>query len=51
MVAYTTRNLYADLLARVRVLAAVDNTTMEDTMNYLLEKGLDAEGVERAEPA
>jgi hypothetical protein len=45
--AYTSRNLYVDLLDRVRVLAAVDKTTMEDAMNYLLERGLEADQAER----
>jgi len=46
--AYTSRNMYTDLLDRIRVLAAVDQTTMEDTLNYLVEKGLEAEARERS---
>jgi hypothetical protein len=46
--AYTTRALYVDLLDRLRVLAAIDNTTIEDALNYVVEMGLDMEGERRA---
>jgi hypothetical protein len=40
---YTSRNLYVDLLERLRVLAAVDQTTLEDVLNQVVERGLDVE--------
>jgi hypothetical protein len=40
LTSYTTRNLRVDLLDRVRVLAAVQRTTIEHVMNEVLEAGL-----------
>lgn len=45
--AYTTRALYVDLLERLRVLAALDETTIEDSLNYVVEVGLEVEGQRR----
>jgi len=41
MIAYTTRNLRADLRDRLRVQATLLRTTMEDIVNRALSLGLE----------
>jgi len=40
VVLYTSRGLYADLMARLRLLAVREETTIEATVNRVLEAGL-----------
>jgi hypothetical protein len=38
---YTTRNLRVDLIERMRLVAALEDTTIEDVLNRAVEAGLD----------